>query len=160
MSQRDTMAHLLDTIRSYQSALRWLRRSYERCRATEFRDNALSEEDCDALEALTGRFARASDILIQQVFRAIDKVELEEGGSVLDVLNRAHRRGLIESVEGMRDARELRNEVAHTYAEGDLTRLFQDVVQSTPELFRIGDRIQEFAQRYEQDSSGTTPRVT
>lgn len=152
MSRRDTIAHLLDAIRAYQNALRWLKRSYDRCRAVEFRADALSEDDYDALEALTGRFARAGDILIQQVFRAIDDVELDEGGSVLDVLNRAHRRGLIESIEEARDTRELRNEIAHTYAEDDLISLFREVVQKTPELFRIGDRIREFARRYERDS--------
>ena len=64
-------------------------------------------EEHDALEVLASRFARASDLLVQRAFRGIDRAELEDPGSVLDVLARAEKRGLIESVERFRLIREV-----------------------------------------------------
>lgn len=54
-----------------------------------------SLEELDKFEALTSRFARTSDILIQKVLRLIDIIELEIPGTVIDRINRAEKRELI-----------------------------------------------------------------
>jgi hypothetical protein len=71
------------------------------------------------IEAFTARFARMTDLLIQQVMRTVDEIELEPAGSVLDRIARAEKRGWVASAEQLTQARILRNRIAHDYdAEG------------------------------------------
>ncbi len=114
-------------------ALAWLQRSHEQCTALRQKQELLAE-DYDAFEALTSRFARVSDILLQKFFRALDVVELSSGGTLLDVLLRAEKRGLVESADDFLEIRELRNEISHEYAMDDLRELFWDVLDKTPDL--------------------------
>ncbi|MBU0559155.1 MAG: hypothetical protein KKG93_06175, partial [Bacteroidetes bacterium] len=69
------------------------------------------------METLASRFARVSDIVFQILFRSIDQVELENKGTLLDAVNRAHQRGLIESIDKMREIRDLRNQIVHEYVK-------------------------------------------
>jgi hypothetical protein len=39
------------------------------------------------------------DVILNKVFRSIDAIELEDGGTLLDVVNRAEKRGIIDSAE-------------------------------------------------------------
>lgn len=114
-------------------ALAWLQRSHEQCTPLR-RKQELLAEDYDAFEALTSRFARVSDILLQKFFRALDVVELSSGGTLLDVLLRAEKRGLVESADDFLEILELRNEISHEYAMDDLRELFWDVLDKTPYL--------------------------
>lgn len=116
-------------------ALAWLQRSHEQCMALRQKQELLAE-DYDAFEALTSRFARVSDILLQKFFRALDVVELSSGGTLLDVLLRAEKRGLVASADEFLEIRELRNEISHEYAMDDLRELFWDVLDKTPDLIK------------------------
>jgi hypothetical protein len=49
----------------------------------------------ETLEALTARFARLEDILIERVFRAVAAVELSDAERLLDVLDLMERLHLI-----------------------------------------------------------------
>ncbi len=101
----------------------------------------ISDEDLVHLDAITSRFARLADILIQKVFRAIDAIELTDEGTLIDRLNRAEQRGIIDSAEGWRNIRELRNQIAHEYVLEDLHSLFEDVIQFTPLVLKCVDKI-------------------
>ena len=116
-------------------ALAWLQRSHEQCTVLRPKQDLLAE-DYDAFEALTSRFARVSDILLQKFFRALDVVELSSGGTLLDVLLRAEKRGLVASADDFLEIRELRNEISHEYAMDDLRELFWDVLDKTPDLIK------------------------
>lgn len=130
--------------------LEWLQRSADMC-ASKFGSQEWSMDDYDAFEALTGRFARVSDMLLQKFFRALDVVELSEGGTLLDVLLRAEKRGLVESADEFLEIRELRNEIAHEYAEEDLKSLFLSVYQNALKLIVIAERSLRYAKdRYLQ----------
>jgi len=101
----------------------------------------ISDEDLVHLDAITSRFARLADILIQKVFRAIDAIELTDEGTLIDRLNRAEQRGIIDSAEDWRNIRELRNQIAHEYVLEDLHSLFEDVIQFTPLVLKCVDKI-------------------
>ena len=49
------------------------------------------------MENLTSRFSRTIDLIVNKVFRSIDYVELEDSGTLIDVVNRAEKRELIHS---------------------------------------------------------------
>ena len=53
----------------------------------------------ESCEALTSRFARLNDFLLQRVFRTLDQIELADDGTALDRLQRPEKRGLISSAE-------------------------------------------------------------
>jgi hypothetical protein len=88
------------------------------------------------LENVTNRFARLSDILIQKIFRSIDQVMLETPGSIIDVIQRAEKRGLCDA-SIMRYMRELRNAIAHEYSDEDLLALFLTVNRMSDKLLDI-----------------------
>ena len=135
---------LADTRQELESSLTWLQRSVEKC-SHKGLPNSWSADDFDAFEALTSRFARVSDILLQKFFRALDTVELSEGGTLLDVLLRAEKRGLVESADNFLEIRELRNEISHEYATDDLPALFEAVLHKAPELIIAVKRSIEYA---------------
>ena len=150
MSNDKYILLLKDSLEKLQDAKKWLMRSYDICKVIDTNKD-LTEEEFDAFETLTSRFSRTSDMILQKLFRNIDKLEIEEGGTLLDALNRAEKRRIIESVDKFREIRELRNEIAHEYALDDLTQLFRSVVNYTPELFQIIQNISNYCQRYTPD---------
>ncbi len=147
MTQHEHVANLIEIKAECERAGQWLKRSFEQCDGINF-SCELKPEALDVLEALTSRFARLSDLLLQKLFRAIDRVEFEEGGTLLDALNRAEKRGIIDSVESVRELRELRNTIAHEYAVSNLTQLFQDVLESAPQLQCILNSALTYTDRY------------
>jgi hypothetical protein len=137
---------LLDETRDeLSSALSWLQRSVQKCSHKD-RHHEWTADDYDAFEALASRFARVSDILLQKFFRALDVVELSEGGTLLDVLLRAEKRGLVESADHFLEIRELRNEISHEYATEDLAALFEAVLHKSPELIATVKRSMHYAE--------------
>ena len=147
MSEMDYTRNLFETLGALRSAMAWLERSMQICASMPL-EGEISAEDHDAFEAFTSRFARAGDVLVQKVLRALDAVELEDGGTLIDAVNRAEKRGLIDSVEQLREIRELRNEIAHEYALQDLRNLFADVRKFSPQLVAIAQRVDLYCRRY------------
>jgi len=111
-----------------------LRSSFERVDSWFPLPEPFPEDLAIELEALTARFARLADLLVQKLFRAQDALLLEDEGSLLDRLNRAEKRGQIESAEQWREIRELRNQIAHEYVLEDLRELFEAVFRHAPLL--------------------------
>ena len=87
-------------------------------------DAEISQEQAEMLEALTARFARLSDILIQKLFRAIDALELTK----------------------------LRNQIAHDYVLEDLIPLYQSVFSQCQILLSAVDAIVNYAAQKGWDS--------
>src|SRR5581483_6288772 len=93
-----------------------------------------TEQELEAFEALTARFSRLSDLMIQKIFRLIDTLELVNEGTIPDRLNRAEKRELISSAKLFTELRMLRNTIAHEYEPDEFTRIFKNVLQLTPSL--------------------------
>ncbi|WP_457596747.1 hypothetical protein [Hydrogenimonas sp.] len=75
----------------------WLEHSHRLCR--ELDEPADRIERYDRYENLCSRYARSVDFLVRKVYRAIDAAEFESQGTLLDVVHRAHKRGLFDSLE-------------------------------------------------------------
>ena len=73
----------------------------------------LTEEELESVEAFCSRFARTVDLLVNKVLRSLDRVELVAQGTLIDVVNRAEKRGFIESAEDLREMKDIRNVIAH-----------------------------------------------
>ena len=147
MKHDEHILALGETLRQLDEGARWLRRSWIRCRKASTKHN-LTPADLDAFEALTSRYARTSDMILQKLFRGLDTLELEDQGTLLDALNRAEKRGLIDSAQDFRVIRELRNEIAHDYAQEHLRPLFNSVLEQAPSLLEIIRRSHDYCRRY------------
>ena len=101
---------LQSELRELHKARDVLNYSYSKCAQLKI-GSGLEPEELESLEALTSRFARLSDIIIQRIFRHLDIIDLEESGTARDRINRAAKRGIIESAEQFINIRLLRNEV-------------------------------------------------
>ena len=146
--KRDLLVeNLFDALEDLEVSLHWLKRSHRLCRSISDVKHC-SEDEFDDIEALMGRFSRSSDILIQKVLRAVDAVEFELPGTLLDAANRAEKRGIIDAVVTLRIIRETRNRIAHEYAAQNFQELFSAVLEQTPELLSICDKAISYCLRF------------
>ena len=71
-------------------------------------------------------------------------MELVDDSSLIDRLERAERRGLIDSAEHWRELRLLRNAIAHDYLIEAADRVLTDALDAAPELLQSAARIQNY----------------
>jgi len=91
--------------------------------------------------ALTARFARLNDFLVQRVLRTLDQIELMDEGTPLDRLQRAEARGLITTVDRWRELRLLRHAIAHDNLIESADRVLAESLVAAPELLETVSRI-------------------
>ncbi|MDO9109510.1 MAG: hypothetical protein Q7U40_02555 [Desulfatirhabdiaceae bacterium] len=139
----DMWNELLDKqIQEMNDAGAILRHSYDKCCRIGVRPD-LNIDQLESFEALTARFARLSDLVVQKVLRTISVLDLEEVGTVRDRINRAEKRGFIESAEDFVQIRMLRNEIAHEYKSETIFDIFERALALTPALLDAVKRIQQ-----------------
>lgn len=132
-NEKELLTEQIDLLKGANEILKY---SYETCSNIGIKEEYTFDE-LDRFEALTSRFSRASDILIQKIFRLIDIIELEGGGTVIDRINRAEKRNIIENAEKLKNIRRLRNDIAYEYLPEVVSEIFKDVLGMTATL--IGD---------------------
>ncbi|NMA83241.1 MAG: hypothetical protein GX962_05185 [Epulopiscium sp.] len=138
---------LQEELRLLQDAKKILEYSYHECQRIGIKESYTFEE-LDKFEALTSRFARTSDVLIQKTFRLIDRIELESPGSVIDRIHRAERRSLISSADLFKEIRRIRNDIDHEYIPGIIELIFEKVLQLTPQLIDSIERVERYCDKY------------
>lgn len=106
---------------------------------------AATEEQLESAEAFTGRFARSIDLLVNKVLRSLDRVELKPEGTLLDVINRAQKRGLVARAEELREMKDVRNMIAHDYAGAKAAEIFAYCREQKPVVDAICDRVAAYA---------------
>jgi uncharacterized protein YutE (UPF0331/DUF86 family) len=107
--------------------------------------DAATEKQLESAEAFTGRFARAVDLLVNKVLRSLDRVELKPEGTLLDVVNRAEKRGLVHRVEELCEMKDVRNMIAHDYAGAKAAEIFAYCREQKPVFDGICDRVVAYA---------------
>jgi hypothetical protein len=143
-----TSLEVLQTnINSFSASLVWLRRSYECCVGIGIKVN-YTEIEFDYFENLISRYARTTDSLVNKVLRSIDTVEFVTSGSLIDVVNRAEQRKIINSASEIRTLKDLRNEIAYEYETDNLRELFDAVLQNTPQLLAISEQVIDYCKKY------------
>jgi uncharacterized protein YutE (UPF0331/DUF86 family) len=125
----------------------WIQYSYEQTSAIETKAKYTTEE-FDKLENLASRYARTTDMLVNKVLRSIDTVESEDIGSIIDIMNRAEKRGIVSSSELLHTIKDLRNNIVHEYKIAEITRFFADVQKYTPILLDIIKNVNVYCERY------------
>jgi hypothetical protein len=124
--------------------------SYQRCEKIGVKDG-YDYDELERFEALTSRFARLSDILIQKVFRLIDKIDLESEGTVRDRINRAEKKELIETADDFVKIRIVRNQIAHEYIPEEIYEIFKKVLKYTPKLLDSVNRVKNYTEKFTKE---------
>ena len=82
--QTSSQQYLHQQLAIAEKARGWLVHSLQQSKSINH--DKLSTADYDVLEALSSRYGRFVDILINKLFRAVDQFELMEGGTLIDTL--------------------------------------------------------------------------
>ncbi|WP_309498796.1 hypothetical protein [Sulfurovum sp.] len=119
-----------------QKQLSWIQISFDECSKIGIKKEYTIEE-FGKFETLCSRYSRGIDFLIRKIFRTLDEYEFENQGTLIDVVNNAHKRGLFEDIEELRIMKDVRNTIAHEYIEDDLVEVFDEVLQYCEKLIII-----------------------
>ncbi len=139
----DYLKELVEALKRQQF---WLKHSYDESVKIDLKET-YSVREFDTLETLTSRFARSIDFLVRKVWRAIDEAEFESQGTLIDVVNRAHKRKLFDDESVVQQIKEIRNDVAHEYLNERLKGLFSDVVKTTPAMLEMVQRTVDYCEQ-------------
>lgn len=113
----------------------------------------VSEEQLESIEAFCSRFARSVDLLVNKVLRSLDRVELLSEGTLLDVVNRAEKRGLINRAADLREMKEVRNLIAHDYAGAGSADIFVFCREQKPAFDAMANGVSAYARRLLTDGT-------
>ena len=122
-------------IEALQKQLNWLLHSHELCKNISL-NPPYQIESFDKLENLSSRYVRS-----------IDESEFETQGTLIDVVNRAHKRRLFESMDNFRKRQMIRNEIVHQYMDDALPPMFPDLLDTTPLLISIIKNTLKYAEK-------------
>lgn len=143
----DLLLLLQKELELLRNAARVLGYSYEKCSRIGIKEE-YDDDELDKFESLTSRFARLDDILIQKIFRLIDELDLDAVGTVRDRINRAEKKGLIDSADVFIEIRMLRNDIAHEYVPEEIIELFKKILKTTPLLLASVAKVEHYCIRY------------
>ena len=119
-----------------EKQLFWIVISFDECFKIGIKET-YSVEEFGKFETLCSRYSRGIDFLIRKIFRTLDEYEFENQGTLVDVVNNAHKRGLFDDIEKLRIMKDIRNTIAHEYIEDELVSVFDEVLEYTAELINI-----------------------
>lgn len=119
-----------------EKQLFWVKISFDDCTKIGIKQE-YSIEEFGKFETLCSRYSRGIDFLIRKLFRTIDEYEFENQGTLVDVVNNAHKRGLFEDIEELRIMKDVRNTIVHEYIEDELVAIFDEVLEYTEKLITI-----------------------
>jgi uncharacterized protein YutE (UPF0331/DUF86 family) len=138
---------LKENLQKLNLSSEWVRKSYEQAVKINIKDDYTIEE-FEKLEVLASRYARTTDMLINKALRSIDTLELEDIGNVIDIMNRAEKRGIVESAEILHILKDLRNNIVHEYQIEKVAKFFGEIVKYSPVLLEIIKKVNEYCMRY------------
>ena len=121
--------------------------SFEQVRALPDDLKDATAEQLESVEAFSSRFARTVDLLVNKALRSLDRVELLPQGTLLDVVHRAEKRGLIDRAEDLREMNDVRNVSAHDYAGAKAAEVITFCREQKPTLDAMCDRVAAHARQ-------------
>jgi len=116
--------------------MRWLDLSYQQCNKIGIK-NQYSIDEFGYYETLCSRYSPGIDFLIRKIFRTLDEYEFENQGTLIDVVNNAHKRNLFQNIDQLRLMKDMRNTIVHEYIEDHLVDVFEGVLGYSDSLLGI-----------------------
>ena len=127
---------LLDDTKLLKKQIFWLEHSVNECNEIGIKSSYALQE-FGLFETLCSRYSRSMDFLIRKIFRTLDAYEFENQGTLVDVVNNAHKRNLFEDIDELRLMKDVRNTIVHEYVEDELVDIFDEVLLYSAKLLEI-----------------------
>ncbi|MDC7243022.1 MAG: hypothetical protein PQJ44_03535 [Sphaerochaetaceae bacterium] len=137
---------LLEDKNLLEKQLNWIKISFDECKNIGIK-KTYSVDEFGKFETLCSRYSRGIDFLIRKIFRTIDEYEFENQGTLIDVVNNAHKRNLFLDIEEIRVMKDIRNTIAHEYIEDQLVEVFEDVLKYTEKLIEIVNNTLQYIEK-------------
>jgi uncharacterized protein YutE (UPF0331/DUF86 family) len=147
MPSSNTIKLLEESLQQASDAAGHLKKSIERCKGFGS-SPPYTEEQLIDLEALTGRFARVSDLLVQKVLKTIQRLDRDTPGTVRDRILQSEQKGIIPSAEMLLDIRDIRNTIAHDYDGDSFNEIVLFVFQNTSFLLQGVETAMEYSKKF------------
>ena len=139
---------LRENLEALNKSSGWLSYSYSMCKKIGIKSE-FSAQELTEFESLTSRFARTVDLFINKGIRSLYIFELEDVGTIIDLLNMTEKRGIIESAETWKIIRELRNSIAHDYGIGDFANdIFKPSLEYAPVIDKSVAALNSYCEKY------------
>ncbi len=107
----------------------------ERVKKLSTNPENLSESDFEIWDSFSTRFSRTADLFLSKYLKAaIIHDDPAFDGYFRDLMNRAEKLKLVESVNDWVDIRGLRNVIVHEYSDDDLEKIFLKMLKYAPLL--------------------------
>lgn len=136
---------LTESLAELDQALGHLSYSFGQVTALPSNLEGATAEQLESVEAFSSRFARTVDLLVNKVLRSLDRVELMSQGTLLDVVNRAEKRGFVAHAAQLREMKDVRNIIAHDYAGAKAAEIFVYCREQQPLLNEISTRVAQYS---------------
>ena len=143
---RGSQEILRENLVSLDLSLERLLYSFNICNAIGLKED-YSNDDFIEFEAMTSRFARTTDMMINKVLRSLDTVEYLDTGTVIDAVNNAEKRGIADA-QDLRRLKDLRNSIVHEYVTENIVRFFGKVLEFTPLLENAIKNLNNYCLKY------------
>ena len=145
MKQEQARELLAAALAELTSARRHLDFSFQQVVRLPGNLEGVDENQLESIEAFSSRFARTVDLVVNKVLRSLDRVELSPQGTLLDVVNRAEKRGFIARAGDLREMKDVRNIIAHDYAGVKMAEIFVYCREQKPVLDAMCASIMAYA---------------
>ena len=147
MPASKTIKLLEENLQQAQEAAAHLSVSVERCKSFVFVP-PFKEEQLIELEALTSRFARLSDILIQKVLKTIERLDGDSPGTVRDRIMQAEKKGIIQSAVMLIEIRDVRNTIAHDYDNTSFNEIILFAIKNSAVLLQAIESSVQYSRKF------------
>lgn len=116
---------------------------------TEEKLGNLKENESNYIELLISRFSKLQDMLGSKIFRGIIALDVEDAGSMLDILNKMEKKYIIEDTGCWLKLRKTRNNIIHEYIPiGEkAAQTLNDVFEQSSDLFNIIINVKNYAEK-------------
>jgi len=150
MDDKGSIEVLKENLHAVNLSMNRLMYSFDICNKIGIKEN-YSDEEFMVFEAMTSRYARTTDMLINKVLRSLDAVEYIDGGTVIDATYNTEKRGIANSKD-LRNLKDLRNSITHEYVTENIVRFFEKVLEFTPQLKKVIVSLNNYCVRYLKDA--------
>ncbi|CAC9572052.1 hypothetical protein [uncultured Gammaproteobacteria bacterium] len=128
INEKKLIANVVVELKNLDKAVIKLQESYQHCKVIGVYDDDV------VADALSIRFARASDIYIQKILSTLVALLHETTQGFIDKINICDKFYIINNGQELLAIRDLRNSVNHEYAGNMISKIFNDILEYTPKL--------------------------
>lgn len=145
MKDEKLKAVIVENFLNCEKAVNTMNKSLVVCNKLSVHTN--DENEQNQFEALSSKFARATDMYLQKLVKSIMIYYEEDEKFFIDRMNKAEKLEIIDNAENLTDLRKHRNKIAHEYIVTDIQQHWQITLNFSNDLLRSFNFTKQFLQK-------------